>query len=1060
MRVPFNGIWARSREYYNRVEDVVDDFVAYTDSALVLEDTYLNYGSSGYSEWTQIYTDSYVEGINDLTYVDTDILFSATSDSSRSDVYKSTDNGLTWENSTNLFLSTSMYRVEYLGNDTIIAGTAENGNIYRTTDLGDNWVNLGVFHGMDRCYSLFDYDGAGICFYGGSDGAAADNRILRSTDYGLTWDLVYSTGSFSQVICFVDLGNGVLLAGGEAGGASSAYIIKSIDAGLTWAIEYRFLNLPSSGESFEGVESLIYIDGIVYAGMGTGNTHDQVWKSSDDGTSWEAILVDTLNGTAITPRASINNVTSKAVTTMSYDSENGILYAGIGFSQNNAGYLCKSSTLGTSWDTASIGGTTKKIGKILVTNGEEYRACTSGGSSGTPQIWAITSGTSAGQFDIEDSAATLEVWVKFTQSDIDSNDRPIIGKTDGSTGYAISITDNGTGTTNEVNMWWDGSSGNSITNDLSPDVWHQIVVTTDDGSGHDYYIDGVATNGGTSTNPTIYNGDFQIGAWDTDAFTFLGEVGFCAIYKRELKEEEVTHIYNNGEPIQYGSLPCYYKDYCSFSTELDSTNSDCVDKVTGLLPTLVNDPEFTGSDVTYDVDPSYGVGNHSPMHWDGEVGTSVVWDDDADFNGTDNGISISGWFRIDPNPDDDISTDYLIWSYEDTTADARNPRVYAQSTGNLRVAINSTTCTASDQDYRIGLHSFTLTFDSGDTDTYSLYTDSVLRDTGGGFSLTAATTPSPMIGCSGTDDDTQASYITTMVYHTRVLSALEVTHFHNSGTIPYYASMDTSWKTDVQWAIALSSQDSSFNDISGNSRTKTVNGTISVPAESDNCNELYGDAENVLPTSELLFVGDSGFVDLSSNAYDISNASATINVADLNGHDTFDFGGSSYFHTTNTIPKPADYTVATVLFVALNNSYAICGGGTGGTSATWWGSIRTGFAIQGDLFTTFGDDVNYKATKTTGDVNIEAAWHVIMVTYSSGDALSKIYIDDVLQTVADGGGTATSCSGSDTQYFVGRAADGSFGVLGKVAEHQVYDSVLSDTDRTDRYNELKTTYNL
>jgi len=153
----------------------------------------------------------------------------------------------------------------------IYAGTGWNsGDIFRSVDNGLTW---------DTTTINYSYITTVYCIAEGRNGIlyAGTNRvILISDDNGLTWELFVdmwpSEAILSLIQCSVD--PNLLFAGL---GYSSGYMAKSTDAGKSWSRTYstdsRVICLLESS------------DNTIYAG--TGNNWGRVWKTTNYGTTWE-----------------------------------------------------------------------------------------------------------------------------------------------------------------------------------------------------------------------------------------------------------------------------------------------------------------------------------------------------------------------------------------------------------------------------------------------------------------------------------------------------------------------------------------------------------------------------------------------------------------------------------------------------------------------------------------------------------------------------------------------------------------------------------------------------
>lgn len=124
---------------------------------------------------------------------------------------------------------------------------------YRSTDNGDSWERYGFG------FTSLAYDSTRTMFastgYPDNWGGTGGEYILRSTNYGLTWDTVYAKAANRVLVC----ADGRIVAGLISGG-----IVTSTDGGASW----KELN---TGLSASCVYSLAQNSrGVIFAGTDGG----------------------------------------------------------------------------------------------------------------------------------------------------------------------------------------------------------------------------------------------------------------------------------------------------------------------------------------------------------------------------------------------------------------------------------------------------------------------------------------------------------------------------------------------------------------------------------------------------------------------------------------------------------------------------------------------------------------------------------------------------------------------------------------------------------------------
>src|SRR4030067_3471684 len=101
-----------------------------------------------------------------------------------SGLYKSTDNGDTWNKVVTQFDDFEVYAIFINKADHILVGTNFQGRIYRSTDNGQTWENKMNGYDTGECWA-FGESKDGVLFAG--DGQYI--QLYRSTDYGEKWEL-------------------------------------------------------------------------------------------------------------------------------------------------------------------------------------------------------------------------------------------------------------------------------------------------------------------------------------------------------------------------------------------------------------------------------------------------------------------------------------------------------------------------------------------------------------------------------------------------------------------------------------------------------------------------------------------------------------------------------------------------------------------------------------------------------------------------------------------------------------------------------------------------------
>lgn len=138
-------------------------------------------------------------------------------------------------------------------------------------------------------------------------------------------------------------------------------------------------------------------------------------------------------------------------------------------------------------------------------------------------------------------AFTIMGWARPTGSNNASNDKTIVSKHNGTTGYRLVIQND-----NRIRMEWNGNS--LISNTILPNnIWHNIAAIYNSGT-LSLYIDGVLDRSATMPTPTATTSIFTIGAEYRNKSSivniFRGDLDELRIWNRALTLTEMRYIMN------------------------------------------------------------------------------------------------------------------------------------------------------------------------------------------------------------------------------------------------------------------------------------------------------------------------------------------------------------------------------------------------------------------------------------------------------------------------------------------------------------------------------------
>lgn len=226
-----------------------------------------------------------------------------------SGLYKSTDNGNSWNEVETQFDPFEIYALYINKKGHILVGTNHQGRIYRSTDNGVTWENNNGGYNTGECWA-FGESNDSILFAGNGEG-----EVYRSTNYGNNWEfsgslmsLVFATDSNNTVYCGTHIG-----------------LFKTTDNGLNWVQSDSFQDTAVSSILIDSANNIFVSTGYYDNGNG-------VYYSTDGGNNWIHLGLE-----------------GKVVLSLAFDSK-GTLYAG-----TKQDGLFKTTNMGQSWTQHQIG---------------------------------------------------------------------------------------------------------------------------------------------------------------------------------------------------------------------------------------------------------------------------------------------------------------------------------------------------------------------------------------------------------------------------------------------------------------------------------------------------------------------------------------------------------------------------------------------------------------------------------------------------------------------------------------------------------------------------------
>jgi len=204
----------------------------------------------------------------------------------------------TIENTTEIILDPAVsFRGIHAFDDRTVWVSGSRGSVFSTTDAGQSWRKIVVPAAGNRDFrdvQLLSDRRVLLLSVGEGDQSA----IFRSEDGGVNWSKVFSNPhpqGFLDAMAFWDDREGLALGDPVDG---RIYIIRTRDAGKTWR-EIEFSQRPPAlvGEShFAASGTCLVVFGHRHAWIGSGGSTARLFRSRDQGNTWEAFPSPLLSG--------------------------------------------------------------------------------------------------------------------------------------------------------------------------------------------------------------------------------------------------------------------------------------------------------------------------------------------------------------------------------------------------------------------------------------------------------------------------------------------------------------------------------------------------------------------------------------------------------------------------------------------------------------------------------------------------------------------------------------------------------------------------------------------
>lgn len=186
-------------------------------------------------------------------------------------IYKSTDNGATWNSSGLSSQWVKDLKLDNLGNIYALSiGSTFGSGVFKSTDNGNNWSQVWSYEGGLNCLYIDQNNNiyVGLNFFDGQGG------VYKSSNGGSSWNNIFNFPA--NVYSIIKSSNGTLLLAVYENGL--AHIYSSTNEGANW-------NKYSFTINFTSTDFAINPQGAIYlstAGYG-------IYYSTDNGISWSNI---------------------------------------------------------------------------------------------------------------------------------------------------------------------------------------------------------------------------------------------------------------------------------------------------------------------------------------------------------------------------------------------------------------------------------------------------------------------------------------------------------------------------------------------------------------------------------------------------------------------------------------------------------------------------------------------------------------------------------------------------------------------------------------------------
>ena len=259
-------------------------------------------------------------GEEDIWYVESDEIAASGMKSSAP-----VDSG--WHNTGELAGAWYIHCLIETGPGTLYAGTAPEGDVFKSVDWGDTWTPTSDLSGASRVYSLLRTQDGDI--YAGT---YPRGDVFKTTNGGMTWVNTTDLSGATAVRTLLQMQDGTIVAGTSPDFDRFGHIYKTTDGGGTWVKLTDIFNVAG------GVFTLFEPDdGVLFAG---GRTYGDIfYVLPRNSQNWSQVNLPYEDS-----HVTLGNLY------FFRESSDGTIWTG-GWAHGPQGILLRSTDKGMSWDT-------------------------------------------------------------------------------------------------------------------------------------------------------------------------------------------------------------------------------------------------------------------------------------------------------------------------------------------------------------------------------------------------------------------------------------------------------------------------------------------------------------------------------------------------------------------------------------------------------------------------------------------------------------------------------------------------------------------------------------